>query len=103
MIAARTNYLFAFGDLIEELPSFEIPIYLADSVLWPERSGQLELSPQGESVSIPTSIRTFFVPKIWVKDKGFLMQSAAPLIERMAKERYAISQAMERLSRCTCN
>lgn len=96
VIAARTNYLFALGDLVEELQSFEIPIYLADSVLWPERRGQLVLSQQGESVSISTSVQTFFVPKIWVKDKGFLIRFAAPLVEKMAKENYSPAEALER-------
>lgn len=99
VIAARTNYLFALGSLVEELSSFEIPIYLADSVLWPERAGQLKLSPQGESVSIPTSVQTFFVPQIWVQDKGFLIRAAAPLVEKMAKERYTVAEAMDRFKK----
>jgi len=99
VIAARTNYLFALGNLIEELQSFEIPIYLADSVLWPERSGQLQLAPQGESVSIPTSIQTFFVPKIWVQHNGFLMRTAAPLVEKMTREKYTIPEAVNRFKK----
>ena len=63
VIAARTNYLFALADVVHELPSVEIPVYLADSVLWPEKSGQLELSPRGQSISIPTSIQTFLFHK----------------------------------------
>ena len=35
VIASRTNYLFALGDLTNELQGFEIPIYLTDSVLTP--------------------------------------------------------------------
>lgn len=35
IIAARTNYLFALGDLVNELQQVEIPIYLTDSVLTP--------------------------------------------------------------------
>jgi methylase of polypeptide subunit release factors len=99
VIAARTNYLFALGSLVEELSSFEIPIYLADSVLWPERTGQLELVPHGESISIPTSVQTFFVPKIWIQDKGFLMRTAAPLVEKMAKEKYSVADAMKRFKK----
>jgi hypothetical protein len=99
VIASRTNYLFALGDLVEQLQSFEIPIYLADSVLWPERSGQMQLGPRGESIEIPTSIQTFFVPKIWIRDKGFLMRIAAPLVEKMAKEQYSISEAMKRFKK----
>lgn len=37
VIASRTNYLFALGDLANELQHLEIPIYLTDSVLWPEQ------------------------------------------------------------------
>lgn len=100
VIAARTNYLFALGNLAEELQEFEIPVYLADSVLWPERSGQMTLiTPQGESVSIPTSVQTFYVPKIWVQDKGLLMRKAAPLVEKMAKEGYSPEEAMKRFKK----
>ena len=99
VIAARTNYLFALADVVQEIPSVEIPVYLADSVLWPERSGQLELSPIGESFSIPTSIKTFFVPKIWVKNKGFLMRKAAPLVESMVKDNYTVDEALERFKK----
>jgi hypothetical protein len=96
VIAARTNFLFALGDLAGKLESFEIPVYMADSVLWPERFGQMELGPEGETVQITTSIKTFFVPKIWVRDKGFLMRSAAPLVERMVKDGFSATDAMTR-------
>jgi hypothetical protein len=99
IIAARTNYLFALGDLVNELRHLEIPIYLADSVLWPERAGQMLLKPQGESVEIHTSIQPFFVPKIWVQSEGFLMRTAAPLVEKMVKDQYTVSEAMKRLKK----
>jgi hypothetical protein len=99
VIAARTNYLFALGDLANELKHIEIPIYLADSVLWPERSGQMVIRPRGESVEVQTSLRTFFVPKIWVSDKGFLMSKAAPIIERMTRNHYTVSEAMKLLKK----
>lgn len=95
VIAARTNYLFALGDLANELQNIEIPIYLADSVLWPERSGQMTLRPKGESIEIQTSLQTFYVPTIWVSNKGFLMGKAAPLIENLVKNNYSMSEAME--------
>ena len=45
VIAARTNYLFALGGAVTGLGSFEIPVYLADSVLWPRLGGeQLDLN-----------------------------------------------------------
>jgi SAM-dependent methyltransferase len=100
VIAARTNYLFALGELTQQLPSLEIPIYLADSVLWPERSGQTTLNfAGGDHVKVQTSIGKFHVPLIWIKDKGFLMSKAAPLVEDMAKQKYTDSEAMARFSK----
>jgi len=98
VIAARTNYLFALGDLVDGLSHVEIPIYLADSVLWPERAGQLELNfAGGEHLKVQTSVKQFHVPYIWVKDNGFLMRQAAPLVEEMAKQGYSADEALERL------
>jgi type I restriction-modification system DNA methylase subunit len=96
VIASRTNYLFALGDLAHELRNLEIPVYLADSVLWPEKSGQMKLDfVGGENVRIQTSVREFHVPFIWVKDQGILMRRAAPLIERMVKDGFETSIAVD--------
>jgi len=99
VIAARTNYLFALGDLVHQLPSLEIPIYLADSVLWPERGGQRFLNfENGEHAVVSSSVGDFHVPAIWITNK-FLMNQAAPLVEQMAKQNYAVSEAMARLKK----
>lgn len=98
VIAARTNYLFALGDLADNLDSFEIPIYLADSVLWPQDAAHGAFNfPGGDHVAVGTSIETFHIPRIWVRDKGFLLQQAAPLVEEMVKLGYTESEAVERL------
>ncbi|MBI4722683.1 MAG: N-6 DNA methylase [Candidatus Stahlbacteria bacterium] len=99
VIAARTNYLFALGNLANELPNIEIPIYLADSVLWPEMKGQMSIRPEGESIEIQTSLQKFYVPKIWIVNNGFLMKTAAPLIERMVREQYSVKEAMEQFKK----
>jgi len=98
VIAARTNYLFAMGDLVNELEEFELPVYLADSVLWPPKAGQLQLDLSGgEHVSIPTSVGEFHVPAIWVKQNGFRMKRAAPIVQQMVKNGYGAKEAVERL------
>ena len=104
IIASRTNYLFALGDLVESLPQIEIPVYLADSVLWPERtSGQLEIEPQfGKHVKMHTSIRPFHVPHIWIIDNGILMHKAAPLIEKMVKDNFESEIALKHLKEAGC-
>lgn len=96
VIAARTNYLFALGDLVDQLRHLEIPIYLTDSVLWPERSGQRELNFYGgDYMEIKTSVKDFHVPYIWVRDEGFLMKEAAPLVEKFVKNDFEVDIAMK--------
>jgi hypothetical protein len=100
VIASRTNYLFAIGDLVNELSSLEIPIYLADSVLWPDKAGQMQINfAGGEHIKIQTSVGQFHVPHIWVKDEAFLMRKASQLVEEMAKRNYLVSEAMERFKK----
>lgn len=96
VIAARTNYLFALGDLINELERVEIPIYLTDSVLTPTRTtGDLF----GEFLEVSTSVGKFQVPVEWVRDGGFLLATAAPLIEEMVKNQYSVDEAMARFKK----
>lgn len=93
VIAARTNYLFALGDLIQELTHIEIPIYLADSVLTPTRISRDLFS---EFLEVPTSVSKFQIPAIWVRKGGFLLAKAAPIVEEMIKQKYSVADAMER-------
>jgi len=96
VIAARTNYLFALGDLVNELQQIEIPIYLTDSVLTPTRTtGNLF----GEFLEVSTSVGKFQVPSEWVRDGGFLLAKAAPLVEEMAKNEYSVAEAMIRFKK----
>lgn len=109
IIAARTNYLFALGDLVNELTHLEIPVYLADSVLWPGRSGQMALDfVGGESTKVQTSIGEFHVPTVWLKEDSVqeeifgykrMISKAAPLIEEMVKKNDSPSEAMKRLKK----
>ena len=97
VIAARTNYLFALGDLVNELPNIDIPVYLADSILWPEQvGGQMEMNFfGGDCVKVKTSLKEFHIPSIWIKGKGFLMNIAAPLVERLVKDEFEPEIAMK--------
>ncbi len=96
VIAARTNYLFALGDLVNELPRVEIPIYLTDSVLTPTRTtGDLF----GEFLEVLTSVGKFQLPVEWVRDGGFLLTIAAPLVEEMVKNQYSTDEALARFKK----
>jgi hypothetical protein len=97
VIATRTNYLFALGDFINGLMNLEIPIYLADSVLWPEQMGrQKELNYYGgDYVKVKTSKKEFHVPSIWIKDNGFRMSEAALMLEKFIKNGFEPEIAMK--------
>jgi len=96
VIAARTNYLFALGDIINEILDrggiIEIPVYLCDSVLTPTRtSGNLF----GKFLEVPTSVGKFQIPADWVRE-SFTLNRAAPIVEEMIKNQYSIDEAMVR-------
>jgi type I restriction-modification system DNA methylase subunit len=96
VIAARTNYLFALGDLVNEVldrgGTIEIPIYLCDSVLTPTRvTGNLF----GDFLPVSTSVGEFRIPADWVRE-SFTLSRAAPLIEEMVKNQYSVDEAMVR-------
>jgi type I restriction-modification system DNA methylase subunit len=99
VIAARTNYLFALGDLVNEIldrgGTIEIPIYLCDSILTPTRiSGNLF----GNFLPVSTSVGEFRIPADWVKE-SFTLSRAALLIEEMVKNQYSIDEAMARFKK----
>jgi hypothetical protein len=99
VIAARTNYLFALGDWVHELPSLEIPIYLADSVLWPQRGGQGQLNFEGgDHAVVTTSVGEFHVPAIWIANP-LLMNRAVPVVEQLVRQNYSVTEIMKRLQR----
>ncbi len=65
VISARTNYLLALGDLLDEIEGdIDIPIYLADSILTP--SAGEELDKQGK-ILFTTSVGEFALPRSLVK------------------------------------
>ncbi|MDI3341039.1 MAG: N-6 DNA methylase [Sphaerobacter sp.] len=67
VIAARTNYLLALGNLVRYLSPLEIPVYLCDSVLTP--AGQREAqehdfqSTYFTEYALPSTVGTFRIPK----------------------------------------
>jgi hypothetical protein len=100
VIASRTNYLFALGDQLGRLGEFEIPVYLADSVLWPGLPGQTRLDAAPGETPVKTSVQTFHVPSWWLRDGGSRMRAASLTIERLVKGRkYPSSEILSALSR----
>ncbi len=100
VIASRTNYLFALGDLVNEIltrgGTVEIPIYLCDSVLTPTKTTKNLFE---KFLEVSTSVGKFQIPIEWLLDGKFLLAKAASLIEEMAKNQYTDNEAMDRLKR----
>lgn len=100
VIASRTNYLFAMGDLINELiekdETFEIPVYLCDSILTPTRTTE---NLFGEFLEVSTSVGKFQIPAEWVRYGGFFLTVAAPILENLVKNRYSLEEALIILSK----
>ena len=65
VISARTNYLLALGDLLDEITDdIDIPIYLADSVLTPSEGNDLDTHGK---FSFRTAVGTFSLPRNLIK------------------------------------
>jgi len=65
VIAARTNYLLALGDLLKaRRGDIDIPVYQADSVLTPSQgTGMFE----GKTYKLRTSVGEFYVPALFAE------------------------------------
>jgi methylase of polypeptide subunit release factors len=65
VITARTNYLLALGDLLDEIKGdIDIPIYLADSILTPSEGSELDTHGK---FSFKTAVGTFSLPRSLIK------------------------------------
>lgn len=80
-ISARTNYLLALGDLLDEIDGeIDIPVYLADSVLTPTAGDTLD---KVGKIFFTTSVGDFALPQSLVK--AAYIDSLANLLEEHVK------------------
>lgn len=81
MISARTNYLLALGDLLDEIDGeIDIPVYLADSVLTPSEGETLD---RAGKVLFMTAVGEFALPRSLVRAE-YIDQLANMLEEHVA-------------------
>jgi len=92
VIAARTTYLLALGNLRRAIGTITIPVYMCDSILTPTEYATLF----GKGHKIPTTVGEFLVPKE-VVDRGAL-DSLATLIEECVRD-YSTDEFIERVRR----
>ncbi len=101
VIAARTNYLLAFGDFMRDVRPIEIPVYICDSILTPvlqkqAQKQQLSLVDKKEDYFyLPTSAGNFIMPKE-VLNRGVLEQ-VTTIIEECVKSGYNSKEFMSRM------
>jgi type I restriction-modification system DNA methylase subunit len=94
VIASRTNYLVALGDMLREKGAgpIEIPIYLSDSILVERRQ-----TLTGGVYILKTAVAEFNVP-ISVVEKGLLTKTLT-LIDECVKGNYSSDEFRARLQR----
>jgi hypothetical protein len=94
VIASRTNYLIALGDMLrEKAEPIEIPVYLADSILVERRQNAYGK----DAYILKTAARDFIVPTNIV-EKGLLAR-VLTIIEECVRGSYKPSEFSARLSR----
>jgi hypothetical protein len=81
VISARTNYLLALGDLLDEIQGeIDIPVYLADSILTPTAGEDLD---KVGKILFVTSVGEFALPRSLVK--AAYIDELANLLEEHVK------------------
>jgi len=93
VISARTNYLLALGDLLDEITAdIDIPIYLADSVLTPSEGAELETHGK---FSFRTAVGRFSLPRSLIK--ADYIDELANLLESCVKAENSTQVFRQRL------
>lgn len=94
VIAARTNYLLALGDLLRYRPgAVDLPVYMCDSILTPtERSDMF-----GKSYRLQTVVGDFEIPSETVRAGE--MGTLSATLEACVRDQYEPSQFLARARR----
>lgn len=93
VIAARTNFLLALGELVRYVRPIEIPVYMCDSVLTPSEYAELF----GKGYRIPTAAGEFEIPGEIVTSGQ--MEKLAALLEQCARGGYTSREFLNRAKR----
>jgi SAM-dependent methyltransferase len=93
VIAARTNFLLAMGELVRYVRPIEIPIYMCDSVLTPSEYAELF----GKGYRIPTAAGEFEIPGEIIQSNQ--MEKLAGLLEQCARGDYTPREFLSRAKR----
>ncbi|MDW7729694.1 MAG: N-6 DNA methylase [Bacillota bacterium] len=106
VIAARTNYLLVFGELIRDVRPIEIPVYICDSILTPVLQKQAQgkqliqasLFDEEETVDyfyLPTTAGDFIMPKAVLDKKA--LEKVTNIIEECISSTYKSEEFISRI------
>jgi len=92
VIASRTNYLIALGDMLREkgVEPIEIPVYLTDSILVERRQ-----TLAGSTFVLRTVAGEFIIP-VGIVERG-LLSKVLSIVEECVREKYKQSEFKARL------
>jgi len=98
VIASRTNYLIALGDMLRERGAepIEIPVYLADSILV-ERKGTLTGNAYVNTYALTTAVGIFEIPTRVIE--GGLLIKVLKILEECVRGNYTSNEFKGRLLR----
>ena len=99
VIAARTNYILALGDLIQEAKKvgpdgIDIPVYQCDSVLTPSKGENLF---EAGKYKLPTSVGVFEIPAAFASKTR--MESLTNLLDECVDSNVHENSFLDRLTR----
>lgn len=100
VIAARTNYLLALGDLIRHLRPIEIPVYMCDSILTPSRHAEKigRLLPETKKgYKLSSGVGDFYIPEEVINKEK--MEILTTLLEECIRGAYSEEEFLERVQR----
>jgi len=100
VIAARTNYLLAMGDLARHVRPIEIPVYLCDSILTPSRYAESfpeGMKPPTDFYELRTTAGVFRIPIEFASRER--MEALTRLLEECVRGGYAEEEFIARARR----
>ncbi len=96
VMAARTNYLIAIRDLVNQVGGIEIPVYLCDSIMTPSEHGGLFSGNLEKARELKTAASTFVIPTEIARTHGDIARYA-DVLEDCIRNKYS---AIEFIARC---
>ena len=93
VIAARTNYLLALGNLVRYKDPVEIPVYICDSILTPAQEAKSRPLEHQNDIPVPSVVREFWIPEEVVESGQ--VEAMTMLLENCVRRGYVAEEFLE--------